>query len=411
MEENRRTNGASVVSALGVLYIVLASVRSFLVVSAGARLPGQLLNVLLVSVPALALAYCGRYLPRTDVPRDVHFRVAGWTLLAGGVIIAVLVVVEFSPGSGIGNLRLAALLFGALGSLGGFGIGLQEARAITEARETERQRRAVERYSGELERQNDRLESFAGMLAHELRNPLNIAQIYLQQVEDDSEAVEEIASGLDRIEEMIDILLVTVRGSEANIDWQTVALSEVAEDAWADLSPEEARLVVETDQAIRADPVHVRHLLKNLFGNAVEHGSTSPRSEAHEDAVEHGSTSSRPADDDAVEHGSTSPRSQAHEDAVEHCENDVTVRVGTLGDADGFYVEDDGAGIPEDARNEVVEAGYTTKSDGIGLGLTFVANLVDTYDWEWTITESEAGGARFEFSDVDVVTAAEPRAN
>jgi signal transduction histidine kinase len=396
MEENGRTNGASVVSALGVLYIVLAAVRSFLVVSAGARLPGQLLNVLLVSVPALALAYCGRYLPRTDVPRDVHFRVAGWTLLAGGVIIAVLVVVEFSPGSGIGNLRLAALLFGALGSLGGFGIGLQEARAITEARETERQRRAVERYSGELERQNDRLESFAGMLAHELRNPLNIAQIYLQQVEDDSEAVEEIASGLDRIEETIDILLVTVRGSEANIDWQTVVLSEVAEDAWADLSPEEARLVVETDQAIRADPVHVRHLLKNLFGNAVEHGSTSPRSQAHEDAVES---------------GSTSPRSQSREDAVEHGENDVTVRVGTLGDADGFYVEDDGAGIPEDARNEVVEAGYTTKSDGIGLGLTFVANLVDTYDWEWTITESEAGGARFEFSDVDVVTAAEPRAN
>ncbi|WP_435177031.1 sensor histidine kinase [Halorussus sp. AFM4] len=360
--ETGPVRGGRVVVALGAVYVTLAAVRGALVVSEGARLPGQLLNFLLVAAPSLALAYLGYRLPRSDLPPDVSPRIAGWSLLGGGVMTAVILVVEFTPGSGIEYLWLAILLFGALGSLGGFGIGLQEARALTQAREAERQRQAVEEYSRRLERQNERLESFAGMLAHELRNPLNVAQIYLQRLEGDPEDVAEVESGLDRIEEMIDILLVTVRGSEANVDWKPVSLADVTAAAWSDLSPDEAELVVATDQTIRADPVHVRHLFRNLFSNALEHGDPT-----------------------------------------------VTVRVGSLETGVGFYVEDDGPGIPEDDRESVVQAGYTTKSGGLGLGLAFVANLVDTYGWDWTIAESAAGGARFEFSGVDVVTAAETR--
>ena len=363
VRERARNGGAGIVVALGVAYAALAVARTVLVVGGGARLPGQLLNLLLVAVPSLVLVYCGYHLSRNDIPKEVHLRIAGWSLLGGSVMTAVIVVVEFTPGSGIEYLQLAVLLFGAFGSLGGFGIGLHEARAITQAREAERQRQAAERYSAELERQNERLESFSGMLAHELRNPLNIAQIYFQRVEGDPDDIAEIESGLERIEEMIDILLVTVRGSEATIDWEAVALSDVADGAWSDLSPESATLVVETDLTIRADPVHVRHLLKNLFGNSIEHGDAS-----------------------------------------------ATIRVGALDRGDGFYVEDDGPGIPEADRTAVTEAGYTTKSGGTGLGLTFVANLVDAYGWDWTITESDAGGARFEFGGVDVVRATEPRA-
>ncbi|PSP54862.1 sensor histidine kinase [Halobacteriales archaeon QS_1_67_19] len=357
-------NGARVIAALGSLYVVLAAARTYSVVSAGARVPGQVLNFLLVAVPGLLLAYCGYWLTSTDLPSEAYARMAGWSFLGGGVVIAVILVVELTPSSGIENPVLAVLLFGVLGSAAGFGIGLQEARAVTQARAAEQQHRAVERYSDELERQNERLESFAGMLAHELRNPLNIAQLYLQQLEGDREAVEETETALARMEEMIDILLVTVRGSEADIDWKPVSLSSVARDAWSDLSTDRAELRVETDQTVRADAVHVRHLLENLFRNALEHGG-----------------------------------------------DDVTVRVGPLDGSEGFYVADDGPGIPSDIREEVTQAGYTTKSDGIGLGLTFVANLVDAYGWEWAITESEAGGARFEFSGIDTVAAteAEPR--
>jgi hypothetical protein len=45
-----------------------------------------------------------------------------------------------------------------------------------------------------------------------------------------------------------------------------------------------------------------------------------------------------------VEHGSTSPDSHARRDAVEHAEPDTVVRVGP--EENGFYVEDDGPGIP-----------------------------------------------------------------
>ena len=201
----------------------------------------------------------------------------------------------------------------------------------------------------QLQRQNDRLESFASMLAHELRNPLNIAQIYLQQAaEGDGDAADEVATALDRIEEMIDVLLVTARTTDTDIDCEAVNLADAAADAWDDLSTGDANLVAETAREIRIDPVHCWHLLENLLRNAVEHSDEA-----------------------------------------------VTVRIGDL--EDGFYVEDDGPGIPESERATVFDAGHSTDADGIGLGLTFVARLVETYDWDCTITESDAGGARFEF--------------
>jgi signal transduction histidine kinase len=235
----------------------------------------------------------------------------------------------------------------------------------------------------ELQRQNDRLESFASMLAHELRNPLSIAQIYLEQaVTDDGDAAEEVATALDRIEEMIDVLLVTARTSEADIDCESVELSEAAEDAWADLSPEGTTLDVDTDLTIQVDPVHCWHLLENLFSNAIEHGSTSDLQ----------------AGDAVTEREAASERLSADGGERDRDEG-LTVRVGDL--EEGFYVADDGRGIPAADRETIFEAGHSTDGDGIGLGLTFVARLVETYGWDCTVTESEAGGARFEFRGVE----------
>jgi len=65
--------------------------------------------------------------------------------------------------------------------------------------------------------------------------------------------------------------------------------------------------------------------------------------------------------------------------------------------------EVDGAGIPPGEREAVSEAGYTTavQESGTGLGLAFVQELADVYGWECTATESDAGGARFEFRDAE----------
>ena len=74
----------------------------------------------------------------------------------------------------------------------------------------------------------------------------------------------------------------------------------------------------------------------------------------------------------------------------------------TVGDLeDGFYVADDGPGIPADERTDVFDRGYSTAEEGTGFGLAIVREIVDAHGWSVRATESEAGGARFEITGVE----------
>ena len=57
-------------------------------------------------------------------------------------------------------------------------------------------------------------------------------------------------------------------------------------------------------------------------------------------------------------------------------------------------VEDDGSGIPEDARDHIFEPSFTTKSAGTGLGLPIVKRLVDDLGGEIEITSEVGKGTR-----------------
>lgn len=85
--------------------------------------------------------------------------------------------------------------------------------------------------------------------------------------------------------------------------------------------------------------------------------------------------------------------------AVEHGGDDVTVTVGELDH--GFYVEDDGPGIPEEDREEVFETGYSTSDEGTGLGLCIVKEIIEAHDWEIRVIEGTDGGVRFEITGVE----------
>jgi signal transduction histidine kinase len=86
---------------------------------------------------------------------------------------------------------------------------------------------------------------------------------------------------------------------------------------------------------------------------------------------------------------------------VEHAGEDVTV---TVGDLDGgFYVADDGPGIPESDRERVFETGYSTSDGGTGFGLEIVATVATAHGWDVRVTDAADGGARFEFTGVDVL--------
>jgi signal transduction histidine kinase len=76
------------------------------------------------------------------------------------------------------------------------------------------------------------------------------------------------------------------------------------------------------------------------------------------------------------------------------------VRVGALDD--GFYVADDGPGVPPDDREHVFESGYSTSEDGTGFGLAIVEEIASAHGWDVDVVESEDGGARFEVTGVEL---------
>jgi PAS domain S-box-containing protein len=263
--------------------------------------------------------------------------------------------------------------------------------------ERERQRRA-------LRRQRERLDQFASVVSHDLRNPLNVAAggVTLARNGGDLDDLEMVVDALDRMEEVIEDTLTLARQGEAMGDTEPVDLAELCETCWGMIEHDGAAIEVEP-ATIRGDPGRLRHLFENLFRNAVEHGARRASArDARGDSVERGSTSSRAEPDDGSERTSAGQRrSPGADDAAGHAEEDVTVRVGPM--ADGFYVEDDGPGIPPEDRADVVQVGHSAADGGTGLGLAIVDGIAEAHGWELAITDGASGGARFEFTGVTVV--------
>jgi PAS domain S-box-containing protein len=282
---------------------------------------------------------------------------------------------------------------------------LNRVGVIRDVRERKRREEA-------LRRKNERLEEFASIVSHDLRNPLNVAQgrLELAREEHDSEHLEAVANAHGRMATLIDDLLTLARDGEGVEETERVPLRELAEVCWEGVETAAASLRIETDRTIRADRSRLRQLVENLMRNSVEHGSTGSRAELG-DSVEHGSTGSRAELGDSVEHGSTGSRAELGDsvehgrsrdgDAVEHAGEDVTVTVGDV--EGGFYVADDGRGIPESDRETVFETGYTTSDDGTGFGLEIVEAVASAHGWDVRVTDAAGGGARFEFTGVDVL--------
>mgnify|MGYP006290001387 CR=1 FL=1 len=237
--------------------------------------------------------------------------------------------------------------------------------------------RAVE----EAERQRDRLERVVHGVSHDLRNPLNVAQgrLDLARSEGDLGHVDAAASAVDRTLELIADLLTLAKQGEQPEELEPVELSALADECWANVATGAATLVVDTDRRILADTGRLKRLLENLFRNSVEHGSTSSRTKSG-DSVERGG-------DVTVVVGDISPMY-------------TTTRPDTVLPT-GFFVEDDGSGIPPDERDRVFEVGYTTDPNGTGFGLNIVSEVASAHGWEVAVTEGSRGGTRFEVTGVE----------
>jgi len=215
---------------------------------------------------------------------------------------------------------------------------------ITDQKTTERR----------LEEQNERLDEFANLVSHDLRSPLSVAEgrVALASEECESDHLDAVSRAHERMETLIDDILTLAREGDQAAAAETVSLSEVSESCWQHVATEDATLVTDTEQRIRADPNRLRRLLENLFRNAIEHGG-----------------------------------------------DDVTVTAGELDG--GFYIADDGPGIPDGEYENVFETGYSTAEDGTGFGLSIVEEIADAHGWDVRAVDGSDGGARFEFTSLE----------
>ncbi len=208
-----------------------------------------------------------------------------------------------------------------------------------------------------LERQNERLEEFSSVVSHDLRNPLNVAQSSLEllQEEPDADHDDRIDRSLDRMNRIIDDVLLFVRQDDTVDSPSPVDLSRMVRNAWSSVETGEIELVVETTRRIEADADQLREMLSHLLTNAHTHADAS------------------------------------------------TVTVGHLsesGATGNFYVEDDGAGLPPTDPGDIFETGFSTGRGGTGLGLSIVRGIARAHGWTVTVHDTEQGGARFEFRGV-----------
>jgi len=215
-------------------------------------------------------------------------------------------------------------------------------------------RTAWREYERKLERRNDRLEQFASVVSHDLRNPLSIARgrLKLARAEPTAEHFDEIERAHERMDTLIEDLLTLAREGETVTDPEPVGLRELVERCWATVETADATVSADVEVTISADSDRLKRVFENLFRNSIEHGGEG-----------------------------------------------VRVTVGEL--EDGFYLADNGPGIPDSDREDVFETGYSTAENGTGFGLSIVQRIVEAHGWEIGVADSERGGVRFEITGVE----------
>lgn len=205
----------------------------------------------------------------------------------------------------------------------------------------------------DLERKNQRLEEFATIVSHDLRNPLAVAKGRLALARDEVESshIEAVDRAHDRMSVLIDELLGLAKEGEAITERQRVELAQMVENCWQTVGTRNATLVTETTAIVLADVNRLRQLLENLIRNAIEHGGDG-----------------------------------------------VTVTVGDH--PNGFYVEDDGPGISPAVRNEIFEPGVSTNAEGTGFGLSIVDRVAEAHGWTVDLAKDDLDNTRFEITTV-----------
>ncbi len=214
----------------------------------------------------------------------------------------------------------------------------------------------------------------ASALAHELNQPLGAilrnaeaAEIFLQEQTPDLQELRAIISDIrkddQRAGEVIDRLRTLLK--RRSLDTQTLNMEEVLAEVFslarADASARGVRIEIVVAlhlPKVRGDRVHLQQVLLNLIINAMD---------AMRDVPD-----------------------------IERC-----VSINAQREAAGFIevaVMDNGHGVPAEKLVHVFEAFFTTKAEGMGMGLPISRTIVEAHGGRITAQNREQGGAVFRFT-------------
>lgn len=219
-------------------------------------------------------------------------------------------------------------------------------REITDEKETKEQ----------IKKQNKRLDQFASVVTHDLRNPLAVAQgnagLIKERIDSTDDElnrfVTDVESSLNRMENIIQNMLSLTKSGDITGEKHVECIDEISKEAWSNVQAKEATLNIECEKKINCDKKALIQCLENLFRNSIEHGGRN-----------------------------------------------VTITITDI--AKGFSIKDDGEGIDEDIAESLFEMGETTDQSGTGYGLGIVKKVVDEHEWKIEV-DVNANGAKFDIT-------------
>jgi two-component system sensor histidine kinase HydH len=227
-------------------------------------------------------------------------------------------------------------------------------------------------------RRSERLAALGQMsagLAHEIRNPLGVikgsAEMLVQKLKTaqplESELAGYIFSEVNRLNALVARFLDFARPSNLELSsLQIASVLDRALDSVQTQSPD-AKVRVERDYAAGLPNILVdEQLCESVFVNLIHNAYQAMESV--------------PVNSDARERVlrlSIAPETSSG-------------RTGVV-----VTVEDTGPGVPAELREQIFNPFYTSKKDGVGLGLAIVAKIVDTHRGWIKLGDDSTIGARF----------------
>lgn len=210
-----------------------------------------------------------------------------------------------------------------------------------------------QKQQNKLKLQNEKLNKFSKIITHDIRNPLSIAQGYIElaMYEEDNEVhINKTHDAITRIDNIVNDMLKMIKNPNIENEIEEIHIGEISEQCWSNIqSNEQERLIVNDNGTIEANRSLLTRLLENIFKNIRKHAG-----------------------------------------------NSANAYIGTTDN--GFYIEDDGVGIDDATKDKLFNQSFTTSESGLGLGLTIVKSIADTHNWDIEILDSDEGGVRFEFT-------------